>query len=151
MKKLINKKNLLILGVLFIVVIIILSPSITAPKTTTTIPITPAVTPSSVEVQTDINQTETTVQWNKIFAQQLADFEKNQNKKAEKTLSDIRLNSPVNVSGNTIIYDYKTATYTITILSPYLDNQNKVLSWLNQQGVDQNIIKTLRFKWVQQK
>lgn len=150
MKKYLNKKNLLILGVIVIILFIFFGSSLTPKRPSVTTPIAPIIPiPTTTIPELDINQTENTPEWNKIFDEAQQKYENSLNKKAEESLSSIRQNSPIDVSGNIIVYEYKNATYTIRIITPYIDNQNIVLDWLKEKGIDQNVIKNLRINWVQ--
>jgi len=149
MPKIFNKKNLLILGLILCVILYFVGQLLGSHKVTVTVPIPPTVTTSPSATVLDTNPVENTPEWNATFQKEMTNYEGSRNQTADAALSQIRLAAPVTYLGNTVDYSYKTATYTITLVSPYLENQNKVLSWFDKQGVNQNIIKTLRINWVQ--
>ena len=147
-KKLLSKKNIYIFSVVFLIILIIVLQTITQKNTAIITPTNP-ITP--VQKDFDSNPVQNTAEWNDALNKEFETFVKERNVVANNSLSEIRLNSPVDVFGNTIEYSYRTATYNITLLTPYTDNQNIVLSWFNQKGVTQEIIKSLRINWIQEK
>ncbi len=148
-KKLLSKKNLYLIGIVLMIILIIVLQTIT--KNNSTTPTTTIKPTPTIESNLDSNPVQNTDAWNEAFNKDLDNFEKSRNVVADKSLSEIRLNSPIDVFGNTIEYSYRTATYNISLLTPYTDNQNIVLSWFNQKGVTQEIIKDLRINWIQEK